>query len=184
MSEEIKQIAERLVGLRDALDLTPEEIAAACHVDVETYRGYESGEKDIPVSFLHQIARHYDVELPALMFGYEPRMNAYFLTRKDKGVAIERTKAYKYQSLAAGFANRKADPFMVTVEPTAPEAPFTLNTHPGQEFNIVMEGSMHLRIGEKELVLHEGDSIIFDSTRPHGMKAIGEKPVKFLAIIF
>ena len=28
MSEEIKQIAERLVGLRDALDLTPEEIAA------------------------------------------------------------------------------------------------------------------------------------------------------------
>ena len=43
---------------------------------------------------------------------------------------------------------------------------------------------MHLRIGEKELVLHEGDSIIFDSTRPHGMKAIGEKPVKFLAIIF
>ena len=73
---------------------------------------------------------------------------------------------------------------MVTVEPTPPEAPFTLNTHPGQEFNIVMEGSMHLCIGEKELVLHEGDSIIFDSTRPHGMKAIGERPVKFLAIIF
>ena len=184
MSEEIKQIAERLVGLRDSLDLQPEEIAATCHIDVDTYLGYESGEKDIPVSFLHQIAHHYGVELPALMFGYEPRMSAYFLTRKDKGVAIERTKAYKYQSLAAGFANRKADPFMVTVEPTNPEAPFTLNTHPGQEFNIVMEGSLHLRIGEKELVLHEGDSIIFDSTRPHGMKAIGEKPVKFLAIIF
>lgn len=184
MSEEIKQIAERLVGLRDSLDLQPEEIAATCHIDLDTYLGYESGEKDIPVSFLHQIAHHYGVELPALMFGYEPRMSAYFLTRKDKGVAIERTKAYKYQSLAAGFANRKADPFMVTVEPTSPEAPFTLNTHPGQEFNIVMEGSLHLRIGEKELVLHEGDSIIFDSTRPHGMKAIGEKPVKFLAIIF
>ncbi len=184
MSEEIKQIAERLVGLRDSLDLQPEEIAATCHIDLDTYLGYESGEKDIPVSFLHQIAHHYGVELPALMFGYEPRMSAYFLTRKDKGVAIERTKAYKYQSLAAGFANRKADPFMVTVEPTNPEAPFTLNTHPGQEFNIVMEGSLHLRIGEKELVLHEGDSIIFDSTRPHGMKAIGEKPVKFLAIIF
>lgn len=184
MSEEIKQIAERLVGLRDSLDLQPEEIAATCHIDLDTYLGYESGEKDIPVSFLHQIAHHYGVELPTLMFGYEPRMSAYFLTRKDKGVAIERTKAYKYQSLAAGFANRKADPFMVTVEPTNPEAPFTLNTHPGQEFNIVMEGSLHLRIGEKELVLHEGDSIIFDSTRPHGMKAIGEKPVKFLAIIF
>ena len=182
MSEEIRQIAERLVGLRDALDLRPEDIASTCNIDLETYLGYESGEKDIPVSFLHQIAKH-GVELPALMFGYEPRMNSYFLTRKDKGVAVERTKAYKYQSLAAGFANRKADPFMVTVEPSAPEAPFTLNTHPGQEFNLVLEGSMHLRIGEKELVLNEGDSIIFDSTRPHGMKAI-DRQVKFLAIIF
>ena len=181
MSEEIRQIAERLVGLRDALDLRPEDIASTCNIDLETYLGYESGEKDIPVSFLHQIAKHYGVELPALMFGYEPRMNSYFLTRKDKGVAVERTKAYKYQSLAAGFANRKADPFMVTVEPSAP--PFTLNTHPGQEFNLVLEGSMHLRIGEKELVLNEGDSIIFDSTRPHGMKAI-DRQVKFLAIIF
>ena len=175
MSEEIRQIAERLVGLRDALDLRPEDIASTCNIDLETYLGYESGEKDIPVSFLHQIAKHYGVELPALMFGYEPRMNSYFLTRKDKGVAVERTKAYKYQSLAAGFANRKADPFMVTVEPSAP--------HPGQEFNLVLEGSMHLRIGEKELVLNEGDSIIFDSTRPHGMKAI-DRQVKFLAIIF
>ena len=184
MSEEIKQIAERLVGLRDALDLRPEDIAATCDTDLETYLGYESGEKDIPVSFLHQIAKHYGVELPALMFGYEPRMSSYFLTRKDKGVAVVRTKAYKYQSLAAGFANRKADPFMVTVEPSAPEAPFTLNTHPGQEFNLVLEGSLHLHIGEKELVLNEGDSIMFDSTRPHGMKAIGKTPVKFLAIIF
>ena len=158
MSEEIRQIAERLVGLRDALDLRPEDIASTCNINLETYLGYESGEKDIPVSFLHQIAKHY-------------------------GVAVERTKAYKYQSLAAGFANRKADPFMVTVEPSAPEAPFTLNTHPGQEFNLVLEGSMHLRIGEKELVLNEGDSIIFDSTRPHGMKAI-DRQVKFLAIIF
>ena len=174
MSEEIRQIAERLVGLRDALDLRPEDIASTCNIDLETYLGYESGEKDIPVSFLHQIAK---------LFGYEPRMNSYFLTRKDKGVAVERTKAYKYQSLAAGFANRKADPFMVTVEPSAPEAPFTLNTHPGQEFNLVLEGSMHLRIGEKELVLNEGDSIIFDSTRPHGMKAI-DRQVKFLANIF
>ena len=149
MSEEIRQIAERLVGLRDALDLRPEDIASTCNIDLETYLGYESGEKDIPVSFLHQIAKHYGVELPALMFGYEPRMNSYFLTRKDKGVAVERTKAYKYQSLAAGFANRKADPFMVTVEPSAPEAPFTLNTHPGKEFNLVLEGRMHLRIGEK-----------------------------------
>lgn len=183
MSEEIRQIAERLVGLRDALDLRPEDIASTCNIDLETYLGYESGEKDIPVSFLHQIAKHYGVELPALMFGYEPRMNSYFLTRKDKGVAVERTKAYKYQSLAAGSANRKADPFHGHGRAFGSRSAIHAQHPPGQEFNLVLEGSMHLRIGEKELVLNEGDSIIFDSTRPHGMKAI-DRQVKFLAIIF
>ena len=37
MSEEIRQIAERLVGLRDALDLRPEDIASTCNIDLETY---------------------------------------------------------------------------------------------------------------------------------------------------
>ena len=46
MSEEIRQIAERLVGLRDALDLRPEDIASTCNINLETYLGYESGEKD------------------------------------------------------------------------------------------------------------------------------------------
>ena len=51
------------------------------------------------------------------MFGEEPKMSTYFITRSGKGTSIERRKVYKYQSLAAGFMNRHADPFIVTVEP-------------------------------------------------------------------
>jgi quercetin dioxygenase-like cupin family protein len=40
---------------------------------------------------------------------------------------------------------------------------------------------MELYIGGKTIVLEEGDSIYFDSTKPHGMLAIGNKAVKFLA---
>ena len=32
MDEQIKQIAERLRGLRDALELSPEEVAKACQL--------------------------------------------------------------------------------------------------------------------------------------------------------
>ena len=89
MSEEIRQIAERLVGLRDALNLRPEDIASTCNINLETYLGYESGEKDIPVSFLHQIAKHYGVEEgivfehPTIEFSYkndalgDPLLNTY-----------------------------------------------------------------------------------------------------------
>lgn len=94
---------------------------------------------------------------------------------------MERSKAYKYQSLAAGFMNRQADPFIVTVEPN--DNPIHLNSHAGQEFNLILEGRMLLNINGKELVLEEGDSIYFDSASLHGMKALDNKTVKFLAVI-
>lgn len=62
------------------------------------------------------------------MFGDEPKMSTYFITRNGKGVAVERTKAYKYQSLAAGFVGRKADPFLVTVHPKPEDEPMYLNS--------------------------------------------------------
>lgn len=183
MNEQIRQIAERLAGLRDALEVTPEEMAKVCHLSTEEYLTLESGTVDISVSVLHQIAQAYGVELTTLMFGDEPKMSTYFITRRGKGVAVERTKAYKYQSLAAGFAGRKADPFLVTVHPKPEEEPIYLNSHPGQEYNMVLSGRLLLQINGKDLILEKGDSIYFNSELPHGMKALDGERVIFLAII-
>ena len=183
MSDQIKQIAERLRGLRDVLELTPEEVAESCHLTVEEYLDMESGETDISVSVLQQIARKYGIALDVLMFGEEPKMNTYFLTRCGAGVSVERTKAYRYQSLASGFRGRVADPFLVTVEPKPDDTPMHFNSHEGQEFNLVIEGRMLLNLNGKELILNPGDSLYFDSSIPHGMKALDGKTVKFLAII-
>ena len=181
MDEAIKQIAERLRGLRDVLELTTEEVARDCGIEQSEYEQAETGNYDISVSMLQKIARQYHIALDALMFGEEPKMSTYFLTRAGKGISVERTKAYKYQSLAAGFKDRKADPFIVTVEPN--DNPIHYNTHDGQEFNLVIEGRLLLSVGGKELVLNEGDSLYFNSALPHGMKALDGKTVKFLAII-
>ncbi|MDR2469260.1 MAG: cupin domain-containing protein [Tannerella sp.] len=183
MNEQIKQIAERMVGLRDALEISAEEMAGVCNLTTEAYLLLESGTVDISVSVLHRIAQAYGIELTALMFGDEPKMNAYFVTRKDKGVAVERTKAYKYQSLAAGFSKRRADPFLVTVHPKPENEPIYLNRHDGQEYNYVISGRLLFRINDKELILEEGDSIYFNSELPHGMKALDGKNVSFLAVI-
>lgn len=183
MDEQIKLIAERLRGLRDVLELSPEEIANDCGLSLKEYEAAESGESDISVSMLQKISRQYGIALDALMFGEEPRMSAYFITRAGKGISIERTKAYKYQSLAAGFINRLADPFIVTVEPKSEDEPMQMNSHSGQEFNYVLEGSMMLNINGKEVILHEGDSLFFNSKLPHGMRALNGKNVRFLAVI-
>lgn len=183
MDEQIKQIGERVRGLRDALDLSIEEMAADCQLDLKQYQQIESGESDISVNTLQRIAHRFDIPLDVLMFGEEPKMSSYFLTRKGTGISVERTKAYKYESLASGFRNRKADPFIVTVEPKPDDTPMYYNTHSGQEFNLVIEGRLLLSINGKELVLNPGDSLYFNSSLPHGMKALDGKTVKFLAIV-
>ena len=184
MDEHLKQIGERLRGLREVLDIPVEDVAALCGITVNHYEKMESGESELSVANLQKIAKKYGVSLDVLMFGEEPKMNAYFLTRKGQGKSVERRKAYQYESLASGFRGRKADPFIVTVEPKPANTPKEMNSHPGQEFNMVLEGTMELTIGSKSLVLNEGDSIYFDATHPHGMRTLNEKPVRFLAIIF
>lgn len=140
MNEQIKQIATRLKGLREVLDLTTADVAAVCGIEPREYELLESGNIDIPVSILHQIGAHYEIDLTALMFGEEPRMNSYFLTRKGKGASVQRTQAYKYQSLAAGFMNRKADPFIVTVEPKDEKPPSISIPIPGKSLTTYSKG--------------------------------------------
>ena len=183
MNEEIRQIAERLKGLREVMELDINDIATTCGLTPEQYIELESGTADIPVSILHRISHAYSVELTTLMFGDEPKMSSYFVTRKGKGVSVERTKAYKYQSLAAGFSKRNADPFMVTVHPKPDDEPISQNSHAGQEYNYVVSGRLLIQINGKDIMLEEGDSIYFDSALTHGMKALDDRVVKFLAII-
>jgi len=183
MENELKQIGLRLKGLRDALELTPEEFARSCGIPVDIYPEYEAGERDFSISLLKHIASLYNIDVTTLMFDDEPRMNSYFITRKNKGLAINRVEAYNYEALAAGFNNRRADIFVVTIEPKDDSNPIHLSTHPGQEFNLVMEGKMMIQINGKDIILEEGDSIYFDSSLPHGMRTLDNRSVKFLAIV-
>ena len=79
MDDQIKQIAERLRGLRDVLELTAEDIARDCEISAEEYRLAETGDYDISVSMLQKIARKYGIALDALMFGEEPKMSSFEL---------------------------------------------------------------------------------------------------------
>ncbi len=181
MTEQIIQIAARLRGLREDIGLSSEDFAKSCQLDPEKYTVYEQGKSDIPISALHSIAKYTNVELSTLLSGDEPHVNAYAVTRKNQGLKLERRKAYSYQALGATFQHRRAEPFIVTVEPKN-ETP-TLNTHSGQEFNLILKGSLKLIIGNKEITLNEGDSIYFDPQTPHGMLALNNESCIFLATI-
>ena len=77
MEESIKQIGERLRGLRDVLNIPAEEVAELCGITIEHYLKIEAGEADPSVYRLSKISKRYGIDLDVLLFGEEPRMNSY-----------------------------------------------------------------------------------------------------------
>ena len=183
MKEKIQFIAERIKELREISGLSTISLAQELGISLDLMIQYESGKVDIPVGFLYKVAHKFGIELTAILTGENPRLHVYCVVRNDKGLSVERRKQYKYESLASNFINKKAEPFIVKIEPETEPAPMDFNSHPGQEFNYVLEGTLKILIDTHEIVMNVGDSIYFDSAYKHAMKAMNQTPVKMLAIV-
>ncbi len=183
MREKIKEIAVRIKELRELSGISQSEMARCIGLSEEDYQSYEGGKEDISASRLYEIAQKLGVDLALLLTGSTPRMNTFCVTRKGKGVQVERRKQYQYQALAANFTNKKSEPFLVTVPPRGDDAEVALNQHPGQEMDYMLEGRLKMLVCGNEIILSEGDCIYYDSSHPHGMLALGDQPAKFIALI-
>lgn len=183
MTEQIKQIAARIKEIREISGISAGSLASRLGIKEEFYCEYESGTSDIPVGIIFRISELFNVELSVLLGGDNPKLHVYGVVRNGKGLKLERRKQYKYESLAYNFIHKKAEPFMVTVDPDPEGAITEFHSHPGQEFNYVVKGTMMTVIDGHEIILNEGDSVYFDSGYNHAMKALNGEQVKFLAVV-
>lgn len=182
MEQAYKDIAPRLVGLRDALDLSVEALAEKLGVDADTVRRYEAGEQEIPVGYLLKVSQVCEVDLMVLITGTEPHLREYSKVKSGEGLAVERRKDYDYKSLAYRFAGRKMEPFRIKVPPKERDEMNTVS-HPGQEFIYMLEGRLEVKLGEAFEVLEPGDSLYFDSLTPHSLRGMDGKEALFIDVI-
>jgi len=183
MTEQLSEIGKRLGALRDIMDIPENEMAKLMKLEFDEYISYEKGEKDFSFSFLYNAANILGVDVLDIISGESPKLTKCSLVRKGKGFDIMRREAYDYKHLAFTFSNKKAEPFMVTVEPKEKNGELSLHSHEGQEFNYMVSGSMEFHLGETVYELFEGDSLYFDSGIPHAMKANGKESARFIAVV-
>jgi len=183
MIEEMNQIARRIKEIREISEISTAKMAENLDMPPELYEKYESGNYDIPVGVIIKIAHWFNLEISVLLGGDNPKLHVFGIVRKGKGLNLERRKQYKYENLAYNFLHKKAEPFIVTISPDLNNEQSEFYSHPGQEFNYVLEGEMMINIDGHETILREGDSIYFDSGFRHKMKALNDKQVKFLAVV-
>jgi quercetin dioxygenase-like cupin family protein len=183
MSGASKEIIDRVRVLREIEEISGESLAGELGFDTAEYNQWESGEKEFPIGALVEIAARFKVDLSELVTGATPKLRTYCLTHADEAPEVSRRPMYTYWNLAYNFHRKKGEPFLVEANAETETKPISLNTHPGQEFNYVLEGHLLLSVGGHESELGPGDCIYYDSTELHGMKALGGKRARFLAFV-
>ena len=184
MKEDVKEITARVRVLREIEEISAETLARELGFDPAEYNAWEAGEKDFPVGALVEIAARFRVDLSELISGAASKLKTFCLTKAGAAPEVSRRPMYAYWNLAYNFHRKKAEPFLVEASPETENRPLSLNTHPGQEFDYLLEGRLLISIGGHEMELGPGDCVYYDSTEPHGMKALGGKPARFLAFVF
>lgn len=181
LDEEFLEIAKRVRELRESCGYTVEQLANEIGIDAKQYEQYEANGADFPIGLIYQIASKFGVDFSEIVSGVNPKLDTYHIVRAGEGISVNRYPGYQVQDLAFRFHKKDMQPFLVILDPS--KEPAKLVSHAGQEFNLVLEGSMVVVFEEKEFTLNVGDSIYFNPTHMHGQKCAGDRVTKFLTVV-
>ncbi len=185
VNNQLLDVALRIREMREIVGYSIPQMAEMTEISAELYCQYESGKVDLPFTFLHKCAKIFGLETTELLDGRSAKLSGYTVTRRGKGMVTASEDGITIQDMAPMFRKKLATPYWVTYEydEDLQNKPIHTVTHAGQEFDLVIKGAMRIRIGENEEVLHEGDSIFYKSSTPHGMIAIDGEDCVFLSMI-
>ena len=166
-------IRARIRGLRVARGWSLDALASRCGLSASTLSRIETGHRRIAVDQLSPIARALGTSIDQLVelasdddVVIHPRRNAahghttWLLTREDEphGLVVAKMR----------ITDRRR-----TAQP---------GVHPGHEWFTVLSGTARLQLGERILLVEEGQSAQFSTMVPHAITA-AEGPVEIIVVL-
>lgn len=181
MKKELNEIAARIRELREVCGYTQEDLAKELGIDIRVYQEYEVDGANIPISVIYEIANKCGVDFTEIITGVAAKLDTYHIVKKGEGRSVSRYPGYRFEDLAFRYSHKIMQPLLVTLDPS--DEPAALVSHAGQEFNLVLEGTVALMFDNRELILNAGDCIYFNPTHIHGQKCVGDTKARFLTVI-
>jgi transcriptional regulator with XRE-family HTH domain len=184
-----KIVGERIKSLRESKSMTVEELAQKAELSVEQIKRIED-DIDLPsLSPLIKISHALEVRLGT--FFDDQSVNGPVICRKDQyndtvsfsNNTTSSRKNMEYHSLSKSKTDRHMEPFIIDVNPTEKDE-YVLSTHEGEEFILILEGTMELVYGKNKYLLNVGDSVYYDSIIPHHIHGYQGQKAKILAVIY
>jgi len=188
MSTERHDPSAALRAARLARGMTLRDLAAKTGIAYSTLSKIENGKMGITYDKLHRLALGLEIDVAELV---APEVSA-----EDEGGILGRrsvnragnwlgavTERYSHHYPAAELLNKLMVPIVIDVQARSIEELGGLVKHEGEEFLLVISGSMELHSSlYAPLALNAGDSVYFDSGMGHGYVRTSDAPCKVISV--
>ena len=170
-------LGAQLRNARQAKAVSLRSVASALGVSASLLSQVETGKVQPSVSTLYSLVSYLGLSLDELL-GTTPANGAVVgassahpapspVQRRDDNLVLEMGNGVTWERIAAGGFHA-VDPLLTTYPPGASSSMHgELMTHSGIEYGYILEGELTLQLDTETFRLGPGDSLSFDSTRPH-----------------
>jgi transcriptional regulator with XRE-family HTH domain len=171
ISTALDLVGPRLRAVRERRALTLTEVAARTGISKSTLSRLENGQRRPSLELLLPLARAYRVPLDDLVGAPEvgdPRVR--LKPRRVNGRTV--------LPLTRHAGGVQAWKIVIPAGQSTPRP----RRHDGYEWLYVLAGRMRLVLGDRDLVLNEGEAVEFETQLPHWFGSTGEGPAEVLSI--
>jgi transcriptional regulator with XRE-family HTH domain len=180
-----KYVGERIKKLREAQEMTLEQVCKLTGIDSGRLRAFEEGTAVPSIGAVIQLSRVLGSKMEGLLHGGATVSESLTICRSGESLAGEQgdtEQSYSYSSLTRpGTAGHVMEPFLLSFDPdVAPGVPIT---HDGQEFVYVVDGTVELLYDGRSYRLEKGDSAYLNSTHLHTFHGLGDSVARMLAVV-
>lgn len=182
LSDADRHVARRVAALRREVGLTLKELGERAGLSDTYLSRVENEQTAVTVASLARLAEVFAVPV-ASFFDDEDTPRPMVITKAGQGTKMRfRGRSGSIVYLLADEKHGKLmEPLIVDVSASGPEVP--LQAHAGEEFNLVLDGSCVFYFGDGEYPLEAGDSVYFDATVPHALRAANGGETRVLAVV-
>lgn len=163
----------RLRSLRKARGWSLDDLAGRTSISASTLSRLESGQRRIAIGHLVSLARALGTTVEELV-----------AVDDDDEVVIRPSKDVNGETTYWRLSNRDDVSGRTVVKMRIPEheKPPEPRVHPGRDWFYVLEGTVRLRLGTRDIQVAAGNAASFDTMTPHSLSGNGG-PTEILSIL-
>lgn len=181
LDQDLDATAAAIAEIRAARRMTLADLGQRSGVAASTISRIENRQTSPTFAVLQKIAAGLSVPVSSLLSKPRDRFagGRRSVIRAGEGTPLQAPHG-RYQLLAEEIATKEMAPALLYVPPGPP----MMGGHPGEEFFMVIRGSIHFHMEYyAPLLMKEGDSVYFDAGTPHAVTSATDEEAVILSIV-